>query len=92
MLSTYRLGTEGKEVLRGTVEGYLSSIDEGRVAKEHDFLHSLLDLVLSWNFLALSCPTKDTSCIASDGHSNVLTTTAEAENVQECGSKYDLVL
>ena len=39
-------------------------------------------------FLALSCPTKDTSCIASDGHSNVLTTTTEAENVQECGSKY----
>ena len=30
MLSTYRLGTEGKEVLRGTVEGYLSLIDEGR--------------------------------------------------------------
>ena len=62
------------------------------MVKEQDFLHSLLDLVFYWNFLALSCPTKDTSCIASDGHSNVLTTTAEAENVQECGSKYDLVL
>ena len=40
------------------------------MVKEQDFLHSLLDLVIYWNFLALLCPTKDTSCISSDGHSN----------------------
>ena len=38
-------------------------------------------------FSALACPAKDTSCIAADGHSNVITTTTTPENVQECGSK-----
>ena len=39
------------------------------------------------HFSALACPAKDTSCIAADGHSNVITTTTTPENVQECGSK-----
>ena len=35
-----------------------------------------------------ACPAKDTSCIAADGSSNVLSTTTDAENIQECASKF----
>merc|ERR1719410_2145907 len=44
-------------------------------------------LMLERQDQALSCPIKDTSCISTDGHSNVIRTTVdEAENIQECGT------
>ena len=35
----------------------------------------------------IACPAKDTNCIAPDSFSNVINTTTDAENTQECGGK-----